>query len=387
MSSPRPLRIALVAGEHSGDLLGAGLLRGLKALAPNLVCEGIGGRQMLAQGLESLYPLERLSVMGLTEVLGRYREINGMRKALLARYLADPPDVFVGIDAPDFNLWIEERLRAAGVPTVHYVSPTVWAWRGYRIHQIKRAVAHMLVLFPFEADYYAKAGVPATFVGHPMAAEIDEHVDKSQARAALGCDPRARVVALLPGSRVRDLRAHADLFVATAQWLHRRQPALEFVVPLIDAAQAALFETAIMRAGAQALPLRRLKGQGRQAMAAADAVLLKSGTAAHEAMLLGRLMVVTYKTSWLSQFLIRRFSHVRLYSMPNHLAGRELARELMQENATPEKLGAAIEDCLIDSPQNRETLAVFARLHRELKRDTNRLAAEAVLAAAKGARA
>lgn len=375
----------MVAGEHSGDLLGAGLIRALRARRPDIRCYGIGGAGMQAEGFESLYPMDRLAVMGLTEVLSRYRELHRLRKELRDRFLSEPPDVFVGIDAPDFNLGLEEPLRRSGIPTVHYVSPTVWAWRGYRIHGIRRAVTRMLTLFPFEADYYRRQNIPVTFVGHPMAAEIPETVDRAAVRAALGVPLTAPVIALLPGSRMRDLKAHADLFVATAQWLYARDNRLQFLAPLIDAEQLQSFQAAIVRQGAQALPLRCLEGQGRAAMSAADAVLLKSGTAALEAMLLQRLMVVTYKTSALSHWLIRRFSHVQLYSMPNHLAGRELAPELMQDDATPERLGAAIEACLIPSPHNQEVLQVYARLHRELRQNSNALAAQAVLDLAPGA--
>lgn len=384
--SGKPLRIAMIAGEHSGDLLGAGLLRALGAHAPNLVCEGIGGEQMIAAGCNSLYPLDRLAVMGITEILGRYREISGMRTALRERWLRDPPDVFIGVDAPDFNLGLEEPLRAAGIPTVHYVSPTVWAWRGYRIKQIRRAVSHILTLFPFEADYYAAQNISATCVGHPMAAEIPDAVDRAAARRMLDLAETDTVIALLPGSRTRDLRAHAALFVATAQWLHARHPRWRFIVPLVTAAQAELFGNAIKQAHAQHVPWLLLTGRGREAMSAADTVLLKSGTAALEAMLLGRTMVVTYKTSALSHFLIRRFSHVQLYSMPNHLAGRELAPELMQSAAVPARLGPAIEQALLPSERNREALAVYARLRADLKRDTNNLGAEAVLRVAAAGR-
>ena len=384
--SARPLRIAMVAGEHSGDLLGAGLLRALRARVPDLVCEGIGGAQMIAAGCNSLYPLERLAVMGITEILGRYRELGAMRVALRERWLRDPPDVFIGVDAPEFNLGLEEPLRAAGIPTVHYVSPTVWAWRGYRIKRIRRAVSHMLTLFPFEADYYAAQNIPVTCVGHPMAAEIPDRVDRTGARSTLGLPTAGTVIALLPGSRRRDLRAHASLFVATAQWLHARHADWRFVVPLVDTAQMDAFRAAVQQARADDLPWTLVAGHGREAMAAADAVLLKSGTAALEAMLLRRPMVVTYKTSALSHFLIRRFSHVRLYSMPNHLAGRELAPELMQSAAVPERLGPALEQALAPSERNREALAIYARLHAELKRDTNNLGAEAVLKLAAGRR-
>lgn len=387
---PQPLRIGIVAGEFSGDLLGAGLLAAITAREPSATFEGIGGSGMIAAGCRSLFPMEKLSVMGFTEVLARYRELRGIQKSIIAHFLRDPPDVFIGIDAPDFNLTIEQALRRAGIPTVHYVSPTVWAWRGYRIRQIRRAVDRMLALFPFEVDYYRAHGVGVTCVGHPMADEIPEHIDRHAARAQLGLAGTHPLVALLPGSRESELKAHAPLFVQTAQWLHRRHPEMQFAIPFVSDAMQEIFDAAVRAHDGGALPLHRLRGQARVCMAAADIVVLASGTAALEAMLLKRPMVVTYKVSYVSHLLIRWFSHVSLYSMPNNLAGYEIVPELMQDQATPERLGAAVEDFLRD-PARRATIEeIFTRLHRDLRRDASVTAAAAVLATlaeAGGARA
>ena len=385
----RPLRIGIVAGEFSGDLLGAGLLTALSARVPGASFEGIGGSGMIAAGCRTLFPMEKLSVMGFTEVLARYRELRGIQKSVIAHFLREPPDVFIGVDAPDFNLKIEETLRAAGIPTVHYVSPTVWAWRGYRIHQIRRAVDRMLPLFPFEADYYRAHGVGVTCVGHPMADEIPEHIDREAARTQLGLTGAQPIIALLPGSREGELKAHAPLFVQTAQWLHRRYPEMRFVVPFVGDATQDIFEGAVRAHAGADLPLHRFRGEARACMAAADIVVLASGTAALEAMLLKRPMVVTYKVSYISHLLIRLFSHVSLYSMPNNLAGYEIVPELMQDQATPERLGAAVEDFLRDPARCATIQEIFARLHRDLRRNANASAAAAVLAtvaAAKGGR-
>lgn len=376
----RNLRIGVVAGEVSGDLLGAGLLRALKRRFGDIEIEGIGGSEMIAQGCRSLFPLEKLAVMGFTEVLGRYREIRGIQQKLIQHFRAHPPDVFIGIDAPDFNLGLEEPLRRAGIPTVHYVSPTVWAWRGYRIRRIRRAVDHMLTLFPFEADYYRRQGVPVTCVGHPMADQIPDEVDRGDYRARLKLDADATIVALLPGSRVSELEAHADLFVLTAAWLHERHPDYRFVVPLVSRETRIIFEDAIKRHEAWDLPITRMFGHGRAAMAAADIVLLASGTAATEAMLLKRLMVVTYKVSFFSQLLFRLFAHVKLYSMPNNLAGRELVPERVQRRARPEVLGQEIENLLADGVRAEEIYRVFREQHAELRRNADESAANAVLA-------
>lgn len=372
------IRIGIVAGETSGDVLAAGMMRALKAHTDQVVFEGIGGPRMQAEGCVSWYPMERLSIIGF-EALRKYGAILKIRRALARRFLADPPDLFIGVDAPDFNLTLEQRLRAAGIPTVHYVSPTVWAWRGYRLRKIRRAVDHMLTLFPFEQRYYETHGVPVTFVGHPLADEIPEDYDPAVYRRALGLPCDQVVVALLPGSRVNELNRHADLFVQTAQWLHARHPQIHFVAPFVNDATRAIFIEALARRRAQQLPLTLLAQHSRDALAACDVALLASGTATLEAAMLRKLMVVTYKVSALSAMLIRVFSHVRLYSLPNNLAGRELVPELLQDDAVPEKLGAAVERYLVHGRQATAVAEELRRLHRALRQGADERAAMAVI--------
>ena len=373
------MRIGIVAGETSGDVLAAGMMRALKARVGQVAFEGIGGPRMQAEGCTSWYPMERLSIIGF-EALRKYGSIVGIRRALVQRFLANPPDLFIGVDAPDFNLTLEQQLRAAGIPTVHYVSPTVWAWRGYRLRKIRRAVDHMLALFPFEQRYYETHGVPVTFVGHPLADEIPEDYDPATYRQQLGL-PRDRVViALLPGSRVNELYRHADLFVQTAQWLHARHPQIHFVAPFVNGNTQAIFIEALARQRARQLPLTLLAEHSRDALAACDVALLASGTATLEAALLRKLMVVTYKVSPLSAVLIRMFSHVKLYSLPNNLAGRELVPELLQDDAVPEKLGAAVERYLAHGQQATAVAEELRRLHRALRQGADDRAATAVIA-------
>ncbi|HEX7045731.1 MAG TPA: lipid-A-disaccharide synthase [Burkholderiales bacterium] len=374
----RAPRIGIVAGETSGDLLAAGLMRELKARLPGVVFEGIGGPRMQAEGCQSLSEMERLSVIGL-EGIARLPGVLRTRRRLAAHFLAHRPLLYIGVDAPDFNLAVEERLRAAGVTTVHYVSPTVWAWRGYRIRRIRRAVDRMLTLFPFEASYYEAQGVPVTFVGHPLADELPEAYDVRAVRARLGLPLEGALVALLPGSRLSELRRHARLFVRTAQWLHARHPHLHFVAPFVGEATRALFEEALTREGATALPITRLLDRSRDALAAADVALLASGTATLEAALLRKPMVVTYRVSRLSEWLIRLFAHVTMYALPNHLAGRRLVPELVQDDAQPEKLGRAVEEYLENPAQAESVQRTLAEMHRALRRNASARAAEAVI--------
>lgn len=379
------LRIGIVAGETSGDLLGAGLMREIRARVPTAVFEGIGGPQMQALGCRSLFPMDRLSIIGF-EALEKYPEIRGMRSKLIDHFLSRPPDLFVGVDVPDFNLGLEEALKAAGVPTVHYVSPTVWAWRGYRIHKIQRAVDHMLTLFPFEAGYYRKHRVPVTFVGHPMADQIGERSDTAALRRDLHLPARGGVIALLPGSRRSELKRHAELFVKTAMWLHKRHPNIHFIAPFVSPETRAIFEKALFRNGAWFLPISLVANRSRDAMAAADIVLLASGTATLEAALLKKPMVVTYKMSWLSYLLVRPFLQVKLYALPNILAGRKIVPELMQGEATPEKLGEAVEHYLAHRDKIRSLQKVLSGIHRSLRRKASERAAEAVMALLKSRR-
>ncbi len=373
-----PIRIGIVAGEVSGDILAAGLMRVLKQKMPQLKFEGIAGPHMQAEGCISMYPLERLSLIGF-EALGRYPELVAMRRRLAEHFRRRPPALFIGVDAPDFNLGLEQKLKAHGIPTIHYVSPTVWAWRGYRLRKIYRAVDHMLTLFPFEARYYRKRGVPVTFVGHPLADKLEPPTHTGRLRRQFGLLARHKVVALLPGSRINELHRHADLFVRTAQWLSVRHPGIRFVVPFASSGTRALFERALRRQQADEQIFRLLDHRSRDAMAVADVVLLASGTAALEASLLGKPMVVTYRVSWISYFLIRLLAHVRLYSLPNHLAGRQLVPEFIQRDAIPEKLGQAVEQFLTNPAQAKSVINALARIRRALRRNADRRAAQAVL--------
>lgn len=374
-----PIRIGVVAGEVSGDILGAGLMRALKKRIPDVRFEGVCGEQMEAEGCKGMFPMEWLSIIGFAEAVSKFLQIHWMRRDLLRHFLSDPPDLFIGIDVPDFNLGLEKRLRAAGIATVHYVSPTVWAWRSYRMHKIKKAVDHMLTLFPFEARYYEQHKLPVSFVGHPLADQLDEKVDRQACRVQLGLPVDATVIALLPGSRVNELNRHARLFVRTALWLHRRHSTMHFVVPLVSGEIRAIFEEAVTADRASHLPMTLVDGRSLEAMSAADVVLLASGTAALEAALLQRLMVVTYRLSFLTFLLVKLFAHVRLFSLPNNLLGSEVVPELIQRDAVPEKLGAAIEHYLGHPEKARSVLASLAHIRAQLRRNANERAAEVVL--------
>jgi lipid-A-disaccharide synthase len=377
-SGARRLRIGIVAGEVSGDQLAARLIRALRRHFPDAEFEGIAGPEMQAEGCHSLFPMERLSVLGLTEILGRYLELRRIRKRLVEHFNSQPPDVFVGVDSPGFNLGLEQRLRDLGIPTVHYVSPQVWAWRTWRVRKIRRAVDRILVLFPFETGFYARHDVEATFVGHPLADEIRGDDDPRPHRDRLRLDLDRPTIALLPGSRVSELKALADLFVQSAQWLHRRHPQVQFIAPFVNRRTRLLFEEAIRRQQAWDLPITRFHGHSRDAMAAADVVLLASGTATLEAMLLRRLMVVTYRVSRLSYWMMRAFAHVSLFAMPNHLAGRHLVPELMQDEATVENLGRAVERYLARPLYAREVLLTFEQLGARLRGNASERAAQAI---------
>ena len=341
--------------------------------------EGVGGPEMQVLGCRSLFPMERLSVLGLTEILGRYLELRRLRKQLIEHFLADPPDLFIGVDSPGFNLGIEERLRRAGIRTVHYVSPQVWAWRTWRVRKIRRAVDLILVLFPFEKNFYARHNVEACFVGHPLADEILGDADPHPHRERLKLEPNRPTVALLPGSRASEVRALADVFIETALWLHARHPTLQLIIPFVNNSTRALFEEAIKRHHAWDLPITRFHGHSRDVMAAADVVLLASGTATLEAMLLRRLMVVTYRVSRISYWLMRAFSHISLYAMPNNLAGRHLVPELLQDDATPENLGQAVERYLRRPRYALEVLKEFDRLGARLRGNASEQAAQAII--------
>lgn len=380
---PRPLRIGLIAGEASGDILGASLLQALKVAAPGRIeARGIGGPRMQAEGFHSLYEMERLSVMGFVEPLKRLPELLRMRAGLARELRAWGADVVVGIDSPDFCLGLEKRLRRQGIKTAHFVSPSVWAWRQGRIKTIAAAVDHMLVLFPFEEQFYREHGVPVTFVGHPLADQLPLTPDQAGARAALGVAPDAQVVALLPGSRGGEVGQLAPILLATAAWLHSRQPALQFLLPAANPARRAQLEPLL--AGCS-VPIQLLDGESQQAMAAADVVVMASGTTTLEAMLLKRPMVVAYRMGNWTYALLKRLVRSPFIALPNLLAGRELVPERLQEQATPEILGPLTLTALEDATLRQRLIEEFTTLHQQLRRDAGQRAATVVLGLAESA--
>ena len=374
--------IALVAGEMSGDLLGARLMRAIRAREPEARFSGIGGPEMQALGFDSFLPMERLSVMGLFEAVGRFIELIPARRRLARRLEAAAPDVFVGIDAPDFNLSLERRLRTSGIPTVHYVSPSMWAWRAYRAAKVRKAVDRILTLFPFEAEFCRRNGISACFVGHPLAEELG-HEDRASARARLGLPEDRPIVALLPGSRLREVRDIGGPLLETAAWLHRRRPDLRFAAPMASPALHAEFRR---MAGSGGPELTLFDGESRAVMSAADAVVLASGTASLEAMLLRRPMVVAWRGLAPTWFILRRWlgRNIRFIALPNLLAGRRIVPEFLQDDVRPQRIGPAVLR-LLERGLPAETAFEFDRIHREL-RSGHESAAAAVLAAAGRAR-
>lgn len=367
--------IAVIAGEHSGDLLGAGMLRELRQRYPTAEFIGVGGPLMQAEGLQSLVPMDDLAVMGVAEVLGRLPTLLRHRRLLISTLKARRPQVFIGIDAPDFNLPIAKRLKAEGIATVHYVSPSVWAWRQGRIQGIKKAVDHVLCLLPFEKSFYDQHQLPATFVGHPLADEIPMTWSQHEARNALQLG-EGRLIGLLPGSRKGELARMAPLFLQVAQQLYRQQPELNFVVPMISAARAAQFKALHQRYAAD-VPITIIDGQSRTTMAACDALLLTSGTVTLEAMLIKRPMVVAYRFNWLTFQLIKRLFKAPFFSLPNLLANERLVPEFAQTDATVDALTQALE-LQLQQPQVEVTLQRFTELHQQLQRHANMLSAQVV---------
>src|SRR5512135_1634352 len=310
--------IAIVAGEASGDLLGSLLMAAIKQTAPNVRFVGIGGPKMQGVGMEVLFPLEKLAVNGYVEVLRHYRELVGIRRSLRDRFIAEPPDLFIGVDAPDFNLDLEQALKQRGIPAVHYVSPSIWAWRGERIHKIKQAVSHILALFPFEAPLYQQAGVPVTYVGHPLADMLPDDPKRGEMREQMRILPRnAKVFAFLPGSRQSEVRYLAKTYIETAKLILQKLPEAQFLVPLASRETRNIFEEVLWKLEAQQLPITMLFGHAHDAMIAADGVLVASGTATLEAALLKRPMVITYKMSALSWWLHKRKMYQRYVGLPN----------------------------------------------------------------------
>jgi len=373
-----PLTIALVAGETSGDILGAGLIRALKEKHPDARFVGVAGPLMQAEGCEAWYEMEELAVMGIVEVLGRLRRLLHIRRDLTRRFTALKPDVFVGIDAPDFNITLEGKLKQQGIRTIHYVSPSVWAWRQKRVFKIGRSTDLVLAFLPFEKAFYDRFNVPCRFIGHTMADAMPIEPDKQAARRELGIASDAVCLALLPGSRGAEVEMLSADFLRTAMLLRTKYPQLEIVVPLVNPRRREQFE-AIKAEVAPDLPMHLLDGKGRAAMVASDAALLASGTAALECMLAKCPMVVGYRMKPFTFWLAKRLVKTDYVSLPNLLAGRELVKELLQDECQPEQLAAALEPLLAAGETRDRLLATFAELHHQIRWNADEQAAAAVL--------
>lgn len=383
--STRKVTFAIVAGEASGDILGAGLIRSLRSRYPNARFVGIGGEEMVAEGFHSLVPMERLSVMGLVEVLGRIRELFSIRARLMDYLLATPPDVVIGIDSPDFTLGIERRCRDAGMLTAHYVSPSVWAWRQKRIFKIAKSVNLMLTLFPFEARFYEEHNIPVAFVGHPLADRIPMTPDTAGARKALGLREDAPVLAILPGSRGGEVERLGTLFLEAARWIQGKRPDLQLVIPCVNREREQQVRELVDALDVK-LEVTIVRGRSREVMASSDVVLLASGTATLEAMLLKKPMVVGYRLSSFSFALVSRLVKVPHVALPNLLAREPLVPELLQDDATPESLGEAVLERLENETERGRLTEAFSRLHEQLRQNADEQAAAALSALIEGKR-
>lgn len=379
-----PFRLGMVAGETSGDLLASAVLGGLQSRVggrPGLHAAGIGGPAMVERGFEAWWPSERLAVRGYAEVLREYAALRAIRARLRDRLLTWRPDVFVGVDAPDFNLDLERRLRERGVRVAHFIGPSIWAWRAARIETIRRSVDRMLLVFPFEQKLYDDAGVPATYVGHPLADTIPLETDVAGARRALGLPRDGTVVAVLPGSRGSEITYIAPTFVATIAWLAARRPELRFVVPAATETLYARLRAMLAGGGLpEGVDCRLVMGRSHDAIAAADAVLVASGTATLEVALYRKPMVIAYRMAWLSYRIMKNMGYLPWIGLPNILCNETVVPEFVQEAATPEAMGTALL-AQLDDPANAARLAErFAALHAQLRRDCAQRAAEALLA-------
>ena len=371
--------IAMVAGEASSDQLGAHLISALRLHLPDARFHGIGGPKMQREGFESHWPAEMLAVRGYAEVLRHYRAITRVRQQLLRRLLRERPDVFIGVDGSDFNLWLERRLKAAGIPTIHFVSPSIWAWRKQRMNKIIQAVSHILALFPFEPELYRDTPVKCSYVGHPLADMIPLQTDQRAVRERLGVALDRPVIALLPGSRQSELHFMAETFIETAKLLLDKQASLQFLVPLVSRKTRLQFETALWKLKADEMPFTLMFGHAADAVAACDVALVASGTATLETALVGRPMVIAYKMSPWSWRLMRGMRYLPWVGLPNILAGRYVVPEFLQDEATPENLAQALGNLLVDKQAGMAIARVFDGVHRLLRRDTSSRAAEAVL--------
>jgi lipid-A-disaccharide synthase len=378
MGPGRPLRIGIVVGEASGDQLGSHLMRAAKGSFPGATFFGIGGPKMQSLGMEVWFPMEKLAVRGFVEVLKHYAEIIGIRRKLKSRLLAAKPDLFIGIDAPAFNMDLETDLKQAGIPTIHYVCPQFWAWNRGRLPAIRRAVSRILALFPFEVPMLEAAGIPATFVGHPLADLLPEQPDREGMREQMRLPKEGLLIAMLPGSRQVEVKAMAELFVKAARAILERKPQAHFLVPLVSRETRILFETALHQEAPDGLPLTMLYGHAHDALIASDAVLVASGTATLEAALLKRPMVISYKLPSITYWIAKRRVYLPYVGLPNVLAGEFIVPEFIQDDATPARLAEAMIAILDDAEGRKRLEARFLDLHRSLKQDTAQKVVEAM---------
>ena len=371
--------IGIVAGEASGDLLGGHLMEALLEARPDIEFVGIGGPKMQAAGMNILFPMEKLAVRGYVEVLRHYREIISIRRKLKDYFLVNRPDLFIAVDAPDFNLDLELALKAGGIPTIHYVSPSIWAWRGERINKIKRAVSNMLALFPHESNIYQQASVPVDYVGHPLADMLPEQPKRTEMRETMRIPLQVKVFAFLPGSRQSEVRHLARTYIETAKLILQQMPDARFLVPLASRETRGIFDQALYDCDAKELPVTLLFGHAQDAMIAADIALVASGTATLECALLKRPMVITYKMPAFSWWMIKRKRYQPYFGLPNILCERFVVPELIQEDATPENLAQALLNLVNDGDAVMRLEEVFRKLHRTLRQNTAQKAAAAIL--------
>ncbi|MCC2523196.1 lipid-A-disaccharide synthase [Vibrio coralliilyticus] len=376
MDNKKPLRVGIIAGELSGDTLGEGFIKAVKQQYPDAEFVGIGGPKMIAQGCESLFDMEELAVMGLVEVLGRLPRLLKVKAELVRYFTENPPDVFVGIDAPDFNLRLELDLKKAGIKTVHYVSPSVWAWRQKRIFKIEAATNLVLAFLPFEKAFYDKYQVPCEFIGHTLADAIPLESPKAPARELLGLEQEKKWLAVLPGSRGSELKMLAAPFIETCRRLHHKHPDLGFVVALVNQKRREQFEQ-VWQELAPELDFKLVNDTARNVITASDAVMLASGTVALECMLIKRPMVVGYRVNAVTAFIARKMLKTEYVSLPNILAEQELVKELLQEDCTPENLEIEVEKLL--GEQGQCMIEKFTEIHHWIRKDADKQAAKAVL--------
>jgi len=374
------MKVGIIAGEISGDILAATLIKEMQNLVPDISFSGIAGPLMIEAGCKTLYPMNKLSVMGIMEVLSSYRELRSIQNNIIEYFLNDPPDVFIAVDAPDFNLTIEKRLKENNIPTVHYVSPSVWAWRQYRIHKICRSVGLMLTLFPFEKRFYDNYDMPVKFVGHTLADEIELTVDKSAARRELGLEETLQdksLIAVLPGSRNSEVQRLSKPFIDTMVNCQKVNPNIKFIVPLVSKEHHDIFKK-LIQGYHEAPQIIFLDGQSRLAMAASDAVLLASGTATLEALLLKKPMIVAYKLAPLTYWIAKKLLSVPYFSVPNLLSGEKLVEELIQDDVNEYNMVPKVLS-LLNEEEWKDRLDIFHDIHLMLRKNASKTAAKAVI--------